>query len=117
AGLTGIGFLLASPISDQVSAFQRNVPGYVTDANKTLFDLQGWLDHNGIKVQIKKEGQSALQTIGDNLAKGSGDILSFTRDALTTAVEAGIALILILVLTVYMLLYGKRIGAVVRAVV
>jgi predicted PurR-regulated permease PerM len=117
AGLIGIGFLLANPISDQVSAFQRHVPGYVRDANNTLADVQGWLDRNGIKVHIKKEGQSALQTIGNNLTKGSGDLLSFTRDALTTAVEAGFAVILIVVLTVYMLLYGKRIGAVVRAVV
>src|SRR4051812_33594637 len=42
--VVGIGFALANPISDQVSAFQRNVPRYVDDANAALLDLQAWLD-------------------------------------------------------------------------
>ena len=53
------------------------------DATKSLDDLQAWLDDNGIEVQIQEQGQSALQTIGDNLARGSGELVSFTRDALT----------------------------------
>jgi predicted PurR-regulated permease PerM len=43
--------------------------------------------------------------------------VSFTRDAVTALIEGSIALILILVLSVYMLLYGERIGAAVRSVV
>lgn len=116
AVLTGIGFLLANPVSDQVSSFQRQVPHFVDDANSSLADVQSWLDRNGIKIQIKQQGQTALQTLGNRLTTGSGDILSFTRDALQTLVEGGIALILMIVLSVYMLLYGRRIGAVVRAV-
>jgi predicted PurR-regulated permease PerM len=115
--LTGIGFLLANPVSDQVSSFQRQVPHFVDDANSTLANVQSWLDRNGIKVQIKREGQTALQTLGDRLSAGSGDLVSFTRDALQTLVEGGIALILMIVLSVYMLLYGRRIGAVVRGIV
>src|SRR5918912_653097 len=114
--VTGIGFLLANPISDQVSAFQRSVPGIVRDANSTLANVQGWLDRNGIQLQVKKEGQTALQTLGDRLSSGSGKLLSFTRDAVTTLVEASLALILIIVICVYMLLYGERIGAVVRSI-
>ena len=115
--LVGIGFLLANPISDQASTFQRNVPRWVDDANKSLSDLQDWLDRKGIDVQVKEEGQTALQTIGDRVAGGTGDVVSFTRDAVQTLVESVLALILIIVLTVYMLLYGDRIGTVVRAVV
>jgi predicted PurR-regulated permease PerM len=115
--LTGVGLLLANPLSDQVSAFQRNVPDLVDDANATLADLQGWLDDNGIGLQVKDEGQTALQTLGDRLSEGSGELVSFTSDALVRLVEASIALILIVVLTVYMLLYGERIGAGVRSVV
>jgi predicted PurR-regulated permease PerM len=115
--LTGAGLLLANPLSDQVSAFQRNVPDLVDDANATLADLQGWLDDNGIGLQVKDEGQTALQTLGDRLSEGSGELVSFTSDALVRLVEASIALILIVVLTVYMLLYGERIGAGVRSVV
>src|SRR5829696_313719 len=109
--VVGVGFLLANPVSDQVSAFQRNVPGYIDDANAALADLQSWLDRKGIDIQVKDEGETALQTLGARLSEGSGELVSFTRDALTTLVEASIALILTVVLTVYMLLYGARMGA------
>jgi putative heme transporter len=117
AALVGLGFLLANPISDQASTFQHNVPRWVDDANKSLSDLQDWLDRKNINVQVKEEGQTALQTLGDRVAGGTGDVVSFTRDALQTLVEGALALILIIVLTVYMLLYGDRIGTVVRRVV
>src|SRR3712207_6195120 len=115
--VVGIGFLLANPISDQVSAFQRNVPHYVDDANAALADLQSWLDRKGIDVQVKEEGSTALQTLGTRLSEGSGELVSFTSDALQILVEASIALILVIVLSVYMLLYGERIGQVVRSLV
>jgi predicted PurR-regulated permease PerM len=115
--VVGTGLLLSNPISDQVSSFQRNVPDLVDDANTTLADLQTWLDDNGIGVQVKEEGQTALQTLGDRVSRGSGELVSFTSDALVILVEASIALILVVVLTVYMLVYGERIGVVVRSVV
>jgi predicted PurR-regulated permease PerM len=115
--LVGLGALVASPVANQVSAFQDNVPGFVDDANAELADLQAWLDRNGIGIQVKEQGETALQTLGDQVARGSGDLVTFTRDALTLLVEASIALILIVVLSIYMLLYGERIGEVVRAIV
>src|SRR4051812_45429148 len=53
--VTGLGLLLANPISSQVSAFQHSVPGIVDDANASLSDFQDWLDRNGIDVQVAKE--------------------------------------------------------------
>ena len=117
AVLTGIGFLLANPVADQVQTFQRDVPGYVDDANRSLANLQDWLDRKGVDIQVKQEGQTALQTIGERITGGAGDVVSFTRDALQTLVESALALILVIVLAVYMLIYGDRIGGVVRAVV
>src|SRR4051794_3888498 len=117
AFLVGLGFVLADPISNQASSFQRDVPRYVDDANKTLANLQDWLDRRGIDVEVKREGESALQTIGERITGGAGEVVGFTRDAVQRLVEASIALILIIVLSVYMLIYGDRIGAVVRAVV
>jgi predicted PurR-regulated permease PerM len=114
---TGIVLLVANPVADQMAAFRDNVPEIVDDANAALDDVQVWLDDNGIDLQIKDEGQSALGSIGENLAEGSGELVAFTQDALRTLVEAGFALILIIVISVYMLLYGERIGAAVRAVV
>ncbi len=115
--VVSIGVLLANPVADQVSAFQRNVPDIVDDANASLADFQSWLDRNGIDVRVKEEGSTALQTLGSNLSEGSGELVSFTSDALQILVEASIALILVIVLSVYMLLYGERIGQGVRAVV
>jgi predicted PurR-regulated permease PerM len=115
--ITGLGLLLANPVADQVGAFRDNVPDIVDDANATLADVQQWLDDNGVGLQIAEDGQTALGTLGDNLTEGSGELLSFTQDALRTLVEASLALILVIVICVYMLLYGERIGAAVRSVV
>jgi predicted PurR-regulated permease PerM len=117
AVLTTIVLLVANPVADQVSAFRDNVPDLIDDANATLADVQQWLDDNGVDIQIADEGQTALGTLGRNLSEGSGELVAFTQDALRTAVEASLALILIIVISVYMLLYGERIGAGVRAVI
>jgi predicted PurR-regulated permease PerM len=117
SAVTGIGLLLAGPIGDQVSTFQETVPDLVDDANGALADFQDWLNDNGVDVQIADEGRTALETLGANVSAGSGELVSFTRDALTTLVEASLALILVIVIAVYMLLYGERIGAAVRSVV
>ncbi len=115
--LTGVVALLAEPIGDQVSRFSASVPGIVDDANAELLDLQDWLDDNGIDVEIAEQGKTAVETLGANVTEGSGELVSFTREAVTTIIEGSIALILIVVLSVYMLLYGERIGAVVRSIV
>src|ERR687898_770003 len=91
--LTTIVLLVANPISDQVSSFRDNVP------------------------EIADEGETALGTLGQNLSEGSGELVAFTQDALRTAVEASLALILIIVISVYMLLYGERIGGRIRSVI
>jgi len=112
--LTGVGILISDPIADQVSSIQRDVPDYVDDANASLANVQAFFDDNGINVEIAAQGKTALETLGDRLSEGSGEIVSFTREALTKLVEASIALILVLVLSVYLLLYGERIGTGVR---
>jgi predicted PurR-regulated permease PerM len=114
--LVGLGFLLANPISDQVSSFQRDVPRYIDDANRELAELQGWLDRKGIDLQVKQEGETALQTIGENITGGAGEVVNFTREAVQILVEASLALILVIVVAVYMMIYGDRIGAIARAV-
>lgn len=113
----GLVALLANPIGDQVSAIQDNVPAYVRGANRSLLNVQNFLNDRGIDVQIADQGRTALQTIGDRLTGGAGDIVRLTRDALTLVVEASLAVILVVVLSVYMLLYGERIGTGVRRIV
>jgi predicted PurR-regulated permease PerM len=115
AALVGIGGLLANPVSTQVQNFQRDVPKLVDDATVSLDDLQRWLDRRGINVHIKDQGQTALQTLQTKVLRGSGDLVSFTRDIVQRVVETSFALILILVISIYMLVYAESIGNVVRA--
>ncbi|MCW2990286.1 MAG: family transporter [Solirubrobacterales bacterium] len=115
-GVTGLGFLLANPIADQAGKFGRDVPHIVKDANARLHDVQKYFDRNGIDVKLEKQGKTALQTLQTKVVGGTSDIVSFGGDILTRIVEAGLGLILVLVLSVYMLLYGQRIGASVRRV-
>ena len=112
--LAGIGFLLAQPISDQINAFQRNVPTLVREANKRLSDVQTYFNHHGIHIQLKKQGQTALQTIQSKVLKGSSSLLSFTTSLLGSAANAAISLVLIFVMSVYLLIYARQIGALVR---
>src|SRR5205823_5957834 len=51
-----------------------------------------------------------------NILKRSGDIVSFSRDLLTQLVTISFDLVLILVLSIYLLVYGKEIGNLVRRI-
>jgi predicted PurR-regulated permease PerM len=116
AAVAGTVALLVNPVSDQIRALQGDLPALIDNANASLASLQQWLDSRGLGIQIAGRGETALETVRSNVLRGSGDILSFARDLVTVILEAGFALILILVITIYMLLYGKQIGALVRGV-
>ncbi len=116
AVLVGVGAVLANPVSTQVQNFQHDVPKLVDDATRSLDNVQRWLDDRGINVHIKNQGQTALQTLQSKVLRGSGDIVSFSRDLLQRLVETSFALILILVISIYMLVYAEQIGSVVRSV-
>jgi predicted PurR-regulated permease PerM len=112
--LTGIGVLLANPISNQVEAFSRNLPHLIKQANKTLEELQRTLDRDGLHVHFIKQGETALETLKDELVKASSTIVSHAGSVLSEAVSASFDVILTFVLSVYMLVYGQRIGALIR---
>jgi len=114
--LVGAGILLANPISKQVTSFQRDLPAIADSANKRLADAQAYFDRKNIHVQIKKPGETALQTLQDKASKGTSQLVSFGTDLLTKIVTAGFALILIFVLSIYMLVYGRGIGDLARSI-
>ena len=116
AMLVGLGVLLSDPVSTQINRFAKDVPSFIKHANHDLANLQTWLDHHGIKVQIQRQGQTALQTLEKNVVKGSGNVVSFSRDLLSGAVTIGFDLVLAFVLSIYLLVYGKQIGELVRRV-
>ena len=114
--LVTLGYLLSGPIANQVRAFQHDVPAFVDDANASLADVQEWFDDQGIGVELQAQGQTALETLQDQVLEGSGEVVSFTGDLLREVIQVSIQLILVLVLSIYMLLYGPRIGRLVRSV-
>jgi predicted PurR-regulated permease PerM len=114
AVLVAIGFLLASPVATQITHFQHNLPQITRNANRDLANFQDFLNKHGINVHITKQGQSALDTLQKNILKRSGDIVSFSRGLLSSLVTIGFDLVLILVLSIYMLIYGRQIGELVR---
>ncbi|HTU31447.1 MAG TPA: AI-2E family transporter [Solirubrobacteraceae bacterium] len=105
---------LAAPVATQLIHFEHNLPALTRQANRELADIQRFFDRHGIKIHIEKQGQSALSTLEKDLLKRSGDIVSFSQGLLSKAVSVGIDLILILVLSIYLLVYGPEIGRLVR---
>jgi predicted PurR-regulated permease PerM len=114
--LGAIGILLANPVADQAQKFGKDVPSIVDDANDRLADLQAYFDRKGVDVEVKRQGETALQTLQDKVVGGTSDIVNFGGEILKTVVTAGLGLLLVIVLSVYMLIYGERIGALVRSV-
>jgi predicted PurR-regulated permease PerM len=116
AALAAAGVLLANPISDQVTTLRDDIPSITDSANERLADVQDYFDRKGINVEIKTQGHTALDTLQDKVIGGTDSIVSFGTDLLTKLVTAGFGLILVFVLSVYMLIHGERIGALVRGV-
>ena len=112
--IAGIGVALAQPISNQINAFQHNFPHIVAEANKRLAQWQQFFNKHGIHLQLVKQGHTALDTIQSKVLKSSSSILSFTTTLLKSAANAAISLVLIFVMSVYMLIYARQIGSLVR---
>jgi predicted PurR-regulated permease PerM len=110
------GILLANPISDQVTALRDDIPSITRSANRRLADVQEYFDRKGINVEIKRQGETALQTLQDKVVGGTDSVVSFGTDLLTKIVTAGFGLILVFVLSVYMLIHGETIGDLSRKV-
>src|SRR5262245_25149969 len=115
SALVVVGVILANPIADQVSTLRDDVPSITSSANDRLADVQDYFDRKGINIQIKQPGHTALETLQSKVVGGTDSIVSFGTGLLTTLVTAGFGLILVVVLSVYMLIHGERIGGLVRS--
>ncbi len=113
--LAGIGFLVANPISDQVRTFANNLPELVKEANRSIENFQHELDQHGVHIELVKQGKTALQSIEGKVAKSADKLASFGGALATEIAGAIFDLVLVFVLSVYMLLYGEKIGALVRS--
>jgi len=114
--LPAAGFLLAGPIGDQATSFADDVPNLIDNASTSLDDVQTFFDHKGVKVHIKGQTDSALASLQKSIVSGSGQIVATTGALLGAIAALSFYLILVIVLSVYMLIYAPRIGALVRSV-
>ena len=78
--------------------------------------MQRYFDRKNINIQVTEQGQTALQTLQQRVVGGTDQVVSFGTDLVTRAVTAGFGVILVFVLSVYMLVYGERIGDLARSV-
>src|SRR4051794_7954642 len=111
ATLAFVGTLLVNPVAEQFSKFRDDVPSIVRSANDRLADVQDYFDRKNINIEVKKQGQTALQTLQQRVVGGTGQVVSFGPDLVTRPVTPGLGLILLFVLSGDMLLYGERVGA------
>jgi predicted PurR-regulated permease PerM len=114
--VAAVVFVLANPVATQIGHFSNNVPKYIHQANSTLDKVQRWLNQHGVKIHIKQPGKSALSSLEHTLTKSSGSIVSFSRDVLGKAISFGFDLVLTFVLSIYLLVYAREIGRLVRRV-
>jgi predicted PurR-regulated permease PerM len=110
------GVLLANPVADQARQFGDDAPSIVDSANSSLADVQDYFDRNGINIEVKRQGDSALETLRKKVVGGADQVVSAGTQILERTIRAGVALVLVIVLSIYMLLYAPRIGALVRRV-
>jgi predicted PurR-regulated permease PerM len=108
--------LLINSVTTQIQRLQDDVPHLTHQANRRLADLQTYLDHHNINIHVKKQGHTALETLQKSFLRRSGDIVSFTRDLVQKLVTGAFALILVVVVSIYMLVYGQGIGRLTRRV-
>ncbi len=113
--LTGVGFLLANPIANQVRTFTHNLPHIASEANSQIVSLQRELNKQGVHVKLVTQGKTALQTIEDKVSKSASKFVSFGGALLSEVASALVDLVLVFVLSIYMLVYGQSIGRLARA--
>lgn len=110
------GVALSGPVSDQATSFANDAPGLVDDASRSLDDVQRFFDHRGIDVQIKGQSDSALASLQKQVVAGSGQIVALTGELVGRLLELSFYMILVVVLSIYMLIYGPEIGRLVRTI-
>ncbi|HTW12433.1 MAG TPA: AI-2E family transporter [Solirubrobacteraceae bacterium] len=109
--------LLSEPVANEVTHVADNFPSFVRKANNELKSVQNFFDRHGIRLQLAQQGHSALQSIEKRVLKSSGSIVSFSKDVLGKAVSLGVDLVLTFVLSLYLLVYARPIGDLVRRLV
>jgi predicted PurR-regulated permease PerM len=106
AVLAGAVALIQGPARDQLSQIRTNIPTYTADAQDRAADLQSFLADHGIDVDLESRAANALPDLREWLSEQTGRVLAYGLDA----VRVLLALIVIVVSSIYLLLDARRIA-------
>ena len=104
---------------DQTKSAANRIDDYVTNvdpvtgqtaAETNIDDLQAWLDDHGLqRIQIKQRANDWLNSLGaGEVSRYAQDVISFVEGAALSFALLLLAIVLIVVISVYMLLYMPR---------
>jgi predicted PurR-regulated permease PerM len=98
--------LVWPPIEDQLRALAAALPGMGGQANATIARLQQLADRAGLRIDVATQISSALRAVAARIPQFTGNVMSIG----VTVVRQVTYFIIIVVLSIYMLLDGRRIG-------
>ncbi len=106
AALAGIVYLIIGPARDQLSEIRRNIPAYSAQAQERARDLEEWLGRHGIHVNLEERTARAIPDLREALSHQTGRIVDYGLSAL----RGLLAVVVIVVSSIYLLLDARRIG-------
>lgn len=100
--LGGFIFLVVPPIVEQTGRFVQTIPSTVDEATQRWGGIDGLVDQYGVRDQVDE----AISTVRSNAAKWASNIGSTLLTGASSLVSFGVALLITLVMTFFMLLEG-----------
>ena len=98
--------LVWPPVVQQIRALTQALPGMSDQAGETLARLQQLSDRAGLEIDVAAQIKSSLTAIADRVPQFTGGVV----DVGVSVVRTITLFIIIVVISVYMLLDGRRIG-------
>ena len=102
-----VAALVWPPVVQQLRSLTSALPGMGDQAGETLARLQRLSDRAGLGVDVASQIRKTLTAIADRIPQFTGNVV----DVGVTVVRQVTLFIIIVVLSIYMLLDGRRIGA------
>jgi len=97
--------LFGPPLVRQFQRLFESIPGWLTDLNRLLADLQAWLATNNVEVDLQLNTTSIVNWLQDNGPASIGTLFSLGMSLVGVIINA----LLTVVVSFYMLMDGRRI--------
>jgi predicted PurR-regulated permease PerM len=107
AVLVVLALLLWPPLVRQLTALAQALPGMADQAGDTVARLQRLADRAQINIDVARQLRSGLTALADRIPQLTGDVV----DIGVTVVRQVTLAIIVIVISIYMLLDARRLGA------